>query len=130
LLEWDCKKNKRGLVSFERKISEYPKIMLGLKHPPLTITNCPSLKVLLGDAKEYRDSIVHQSPKVHDPEEGPEKVRWLLHLRFSHVTEVVDAAVEFVLNLDEVLGSNSSPIPWLHPRSKEPPGTFPSEAFD
>ena len=129
LLEWDSSKNKRSFVSLERKIIDYPKLILGSKHPPLTVTNCPSLGILLGNAKFYRDSIVHQSPKIADPSEGAEKVRWLLELRLTHVTEVVDAAVGFVLQLDKVLGRYGFAAAWVHPRSYEPPGQFPDEAF-
>jgi hypothetical protein len=46
LLEWDSQRNKRAFVSFERKVVEYPKLILGTKHPPLTVTNCPSLSSL------------------------------------------------------------------------------------
>jgi len=103
LLEWDSRKNKRSLVSFDRKAIEYPKLILGTNHPPLTVTNCPSLRVLLGEARLSRDSIVHQSPKVRDPEEAAEKVGALLQLRIDLVTDVVDSAVQFIQQLDDLL---------------------------
>ena len=129
LLEWDSKNQRHNFVSFERKVKEYPKIIMGTKDPPFTITNCPSLSLLLGSAKEYRDSIVHQSPKVTDVSQGAIKVRTLLQLRMPQVTEVVDAAVDFVLRLNETLGPEAFPIPWLLRRDAAQDGLFPDQAF-
>jgi hypothetical protein len=110
-------------------VVEYPKLILGTNHPPLTITNCPSLRVLLGEARLSRDSIVHQSPKVRDPKGAAEKVGALLELRIDLVTDIVDAAVQFVQQLDDVLPLPTSVRPWLYSRSKQLLGAFPPEAF-
>jgi len=129
LLEWDSQNRRQTFVSFERKVKEYPKIIMGAKLPPLTISNCPSLALLLGNAKEYRDSIVHQSPKITDVAQGATKVRMMLELRLPQVTEIVDAAVDFVIKLNGALGAEAFPIPWLVPRDVGRPGLFPDQAF-
>ncbi|MGO9864149.1 MAG: hypothetical protein ACLPLR_11115 [Terriglobales bacterium] len=129
LLEWNFGKNQRSFVSFERTILNYPKIIMRKKHPPLTTTNSKELKVLMGDAKEFRDSIVHQSPKTDDVLKTPEKVVWMMSLRMGHVTEVVDAAVGFVRELNALLGKEGIPLDWLCSRDQEA-GTFPPESFN
>jgi hypothetical protein len=129
LLEWDSHSNRQKLVSFERKIMDYPKIILGTKHPPLTTTNSGSLRVLLGEAKECRDAIVHQSPKMSDPDRGAEKVRLILELTFEAVTETVDGAVGFVGELNDAVDPHGMLLHWLVPRSSEQGGKFPPEAF-
>ena len=48
LLEWDATKNRERWLNFRDKILKYPRIILGLKHPPLTEQNCDELKLLLG----------------------------------------------------------------------------------
>lgn len=128
LLEWDSQRTKRSLVSFERKINEYPKIILKCQHPPVTVSNSKNLKVLLGDGKEMRDSIVHQSSKTFDISQVPEKVKWLLSIRFDRVTEVVDAAVGFVKELNTILGNYGLLLDWLFSRNSET-GRFPTESF-
>jgi len=126
LLERPSSQNKRGTVSFEKKAKQYMRIILNQKHAPLTETNCNSLKFLLTEAKEVRDAIVHQSPKLY-PESGiSEKIRWMMGLRMDKVTEVVDAAVGFVTKAHEVAGAKAE-MNWLYPRSSN--GLFPPESF-
>jgi hypothetical protein len=128
LLEWDSQRDKRSLVSFEKKINEYPKIILKCQHPPLTTSNCECLKVLLSDGKEMRDSVVHQSSKTLDLTDVPEKVKWLLNVQFDSVTRVVDAAVGFTNELNALLGKEGLPLDWLYSRDSQT-GRFPPESF-
>ena len=128
LLEWNFGRNQRSFVSFEKKVLNYPKIIMRKQHPPLTTTNSKELKVLMGDAKEFRDSIVHQSPKTDDVLKTPEKVVWMMSLRMGHVTEVVDAATRFVRELNALLGKEGMPLDWLCSRNQET-GIFPPESF-
>ena len=121
-------KNQRSLVNFERKILNYPKIILRRQHPPLTATNSEHLKILMGDAKEFRDSIVHQSPKTEDVLKNPDKVIWMQALRMNHVTQIVDAAVAFVAELNALLSKEGMPVGWLYPRDAKN-GAFPPESF-
>jgi len=129
LLEWDSQGKRRGLVSFEKKINEYPKIILGCQHPPLTVTNSKNLGLLLGDGKEMRDSVVHQSSKTLDISTVPEKVKWMLSIRLDKVRDVVDAAVGFVREMNDALGSKGLLLDWMYPRQSET-GIFPPKAFE
>jgi hypothetical protein len=128
LLEWDTQKNRRAWVSFERKVMDYPKIILKTSVPPFTTSNSKNLKILLGDAKDFRDAIVHQSPKTDDVLKPPEKVWWMLALDLSKVTPIVDAAVGFVQELNTVLGKDGMPLDWLYSRDPQT-GVFPHESF-
>jgi hypothetical protein len=129
LMEWDSPNNRQKYLSFERKIKEYPKIILKRSEPPLTITNCKELALLLGDAKELRDAIVHQSSKTLDIKLIPAKVRWLQSVSLEKVQEVLDATVGFVMKLNAVLGTNGIQVGWLHPRDPSS-GLFPPSAFE
>jgi hypothetical protein len=129
LLEWNSANSRQAFVSFERKIKEYPKLMLGTPHPPLTTTNSASMKTLLGDAKELRDAIVHQSPKIADHGAGSKKLTRLLGIRIDQVTPVVDAAVAFVRELNSALGPHGIDLNWLRDRDNAT-GVFPGSAFE
>src|SRR5260370_23910022 len=61
LMEWDSKKQRQRLLSFEENTNRYPPIMLGVPHSPLAASNCEDLKFLLNTGKDIRDSIVHAS---------------------------------------------------------------------
>lgn len=128
LLEWDQHANREKWVNFKEKIQAYPKIILGLQHPPLTEGNSPEVKLLVNAAKEVRDAIVHQSPKT-DPrtgEVGP-KVKRFLQLRSVDATEIVDAAISLVRQLNELLGQNGIMLDFLVGRDST--GKFPEKAF-
>jgi hypothetical protein len=128
LMEWDSQANRQKFVSFEAKIKGYQKLILKTS-TGLDSSNCRELKILLGDAREIRDAIVHQSPKTTESKLISDKVRNLLSLDLGIAEEVVDSAVEFVKKLNERLGSNGIDVNWLHGRNKVT-GLFPKEALD
>ena len=67
ITEWDHVKDKQRLVAFRDKVLHYPRIILGLPHPPLQENNCPEVKLLLTEAKQFRDAIVHANPRPDPP---------------------------------------------------------------
>lgn len=125
LLEWDSRGNRERWLSFKDKLYRYPKIILGAQHPPLTETNCPEINLLLSQAKETRDAIVHLSPKNIDVD-GSKLMRFF-HLRLRDATEIVDASVSVVKKLNASLGENGTKLDWLIGRDAT--GRFPKEAF-
>lgn len=125
LLEWNSKTNKESLRNFRTKALQYPRIVLGAAHPPLTETNSKNLALLLSDGKEIRDSIVHQNPKVVAGDMP--KLRAFLRTGLREASAVVDAAVGFVFDLNAVLGKYSMKLNWLFKRDKN--GRFPDESF-
>jgi hypothetical protein len=129
IMEWDTARNRQQFVSFEKKISAYPKIMLGSAHPPLTVTSSPHLKILLGQAKELRDAIVHQSPKTTSLTDHSKKVQLLFDINLPSATEIVDAAIGFVRQINNLLGKEGMFLDWLFDRDMKAGGMFPPEAF-
>lgn len=84
------------------------------------------------EAREVRDALVHQSPKVMATGPGPgdvaiPKVAALMRLRMPYATAVVDAAITVVRQLNDVLGNNGLSLDWLYDRGAE--GLFPNAAF-
>jgi len=128
LLEWNRKLGKEKWISLKEKLHKYPRIILGLQHPPLTETNSAEMKLLITTAKDVRDAIVHQSPKF-DPtsEDVSSKVRQFVHLRLGDVTQTVDAAVVLIKRLNGLLGKNGIMVDWLLERDGN--GRFPEQAF-
>ena len=128
LLEWNTKLGKEKWVSFREKLHKYPRIILGLQHSPITETNSSEMNLLITKAKDVRDAIVHQSPKMDLASgEASPKVKEFLHLRLVDVTQTVDAAVSLVRTLNGLLGKNGIKIDWLLARDST--GRFPKEAF-
>jgi hypothetical protein len=103
-------------------------LILGLATPLFTETNCPELKILLTDAKDVRDSIVHQSPKVNPVTDEARKMKWMLELGLKEATDVVDAAVSFVRKLNTALKKDGIRLDWLYDRESKT-GIFPPESF-
>ena len=62
LSEWDSKRNRVRYASFRDKLIDYPRMILGLEHPPLQENNCAEMAFMLQEAKAYRNAIVHASP--------------------------------------------------------------------
>jgi hypothetical protein len=127
LTEWNSAKAAAQWRNFRTKALQYPRLILGSKHPPLTETNSPSLNILLTDGKDIRDAIVHQNPRL-EADGTPVKVRWLVQLRLTDVAKIVDAAVGFVKQLNPVLGDYAIKLHWIHSRGED--GLFPTETFD
>lgn len=127
LLEWDFAKNCERWKTFRQKALQYPRIILGLKSPPFTETNCGELNVLLEEAKKIRDSIVHQSPRPDMRSGMPQKARPFFELSLGTVSRVVDSAIGFVRTVNTRLGTYGTDLRWLVSRTAD--GRFPDAAF-
>ncbi len=106
LKEWDAGRNRERWVKFRDKLLQYPKIILKLQHPPLTETNCPELHLIVSEAREVRDSLVHWSPRTNENTGVPTKTGWVLDIQWEKLTQVVDAAVALVRRLNALLGEH------------------------
>lgn len=137
LSEYDSQRDREKWLSFRDKMLQYPKIILGTaKHPPLTETNCEEMRILLSEAKELRDSLVHNSPTVEaEITHGKrqligKKVRMIVNLRLEEATTIVDAAIRYVKRLDALLQANGRhrKLDWLFERDES--GIFPAKTFE
>ena len=133
LCEWDSKLDREKWVSFRNKLLQYPKVILGLNAPPLTETNCEEIRVLAAEAKEIRDSLVHNSPRVELTPVGGKyyaigkKVRAVMGLKLDDATRIVDSAVKLPKKINCMLGNRAYKLDWLIERDST--GMFPPEAF-
>jgi hypothetical protein len=134
LEEWDSKKKQERWVNFRRKMLEYPRIVAGLASPPLTETNCEEVRILLDEAKQRRDFLVHNSPRFHYDLEQHQmeivsgKLVSLMNLKMDEVTRIVDAAIRLPRRLNEVIGKYRRDLHWLYERNGE--GIFPEQVFE
>jgi hypothetical protein len=117
LTEWDEKKQRTKFVSTRDKLLQYPRIITGASHPPLTEDNCPELAVITEKAKAFRDSIVHASPALERTTLLPEKEYALYGIAIQGVSEVVDASISLVRKIEILIHGDDSQINWLQARS-------------
>lgn len=124
---------RSSFVSFRDKALQYPRIAIGANFPPLTESNCTELKVLLDTSKIYRDAIAHPSFRADlivastgkfDFQESS-KMQSLVLIPDSDVQQTVDAAVGFVLQVEELVGGSIGQF--LFARDEN--GRFPDLAF-
>lgn len=126
LSEWDSQRNKQKFVKFRDKIIQYPKIILNRQNPPFTESSCPPMATLLSSIN-YRDAVVHNTPKANMAGDAIPKIRDLIELRIADATRIVDAAVELVILVDKTVNQGRYDISWLLTRTKE--GPFPENSF-
>jgi hypothetical protein len=81
--------------------------------------------MFLGEAREIRDGLVHQSPKGLARKELS-KITAMLGLRLDDATRIVDTAVGLVQEVNAVLAGHGMELGWLMPRRG---GVFPEDAF-
>jgi hypothetical protein len=126
LNEWDTPKNRQKFVKFRDKITQYPKIILKRKTPPFTESSCPPMATLLSNIN-YRDAVVHNTPKPNLAGDEIPKVRDLIELRMEDAGRIVDAAVELVLLVDKTVNQGRYDMSWLLRRTTK--GPFPAKSF-
>lgn len=133
LTEWSSQWNRERWVSFRDKILQYPKIILGLKDPPLTEDTCEEIKILTEEARVLRDSLVHNSPKIDLVViEGKRhlispKIQSIFELDLAKATRIVDASVGLLKRLNSILAAYAPKLEWLHERTAA--GPFPEDVF-
>jgi hypothetical protein len=128
LTEWDFVRQRPRYMSLRDKLLSYPRLILGLEHPPLQESNCEELKFVVETAKRYRDAIVHSSPAPNVISMDIEKERAVYSIDFETVERIVDATVTLISKLEEkVNGGKQRLEAWLHPRSSN--GMFPDVVF-
>lgn len=124
--EWDPRKNRRKRLSMRDKILRFPRLILGLEHPPLTESNCQELAYFLDDAKRARDAVVH--PSVLGGREGsPSNEMMLVGAHDWDIEKTVDSAIRLVRRVNS-LAYPRRDLAWLVERDVD--GTFPESTFD
>lgn len=129
LREWDATRSRPSPMTLRDKILQYPKIALGVAHPPLTEGNCPAMRRVVELQDTLRHSLIHPTPQARGvpyPQPTREESYW--NIRQSQVSELCDSAIALIRALDNVLGSRFGTTDyWLHDRTPE--GRFPDTTF-
>jgi hypothetical protein len=146
LSEWDSARGRQRLVNFRGKLLQYPRLAVGAVHPPLQESNSDAFATLVGEAKDFRDSIVHANPRpsvgpldLEDPDPKKEMLYWQVadvdDMRYLVDDKsvpgfwliIVDAAISVIRQIENVLRPNTHPF-WLRDRSAD--GRFDESVFD
>lgn len=123
LTDWDFESNRPRYISLRDKMLQYPRIILGLEHPPLQESNCAEMKFLI-ESKYRRDSIIHPSP---NPDFGNQRTNDFLNPNFEEVVNIIDNIILFVFKLKELIRGNHNSIDWFSQRTDD--GLFPESVF-
>lgn len=127
LADWDSARGRPKYLSLRDKALQYPRIILGLEHPPLQENNCLELAFVTSPARNIRDAIVHPSAV---PDKGPFNPRenLLYSITFDDVEKVVDSAVALVRKIHGVIYPDGPVlIDWLQDRTDD--GVFDESVF-
>ena len=127
LTEWDTSRGEPRYARFRDKLLHYPRIVLGLEHPPLQENNCEPLAFLLEQIKVLRDAIVHASPVTLGGNEAMSaKELALFEMDPQLIDSVVDQAIALVRLLERTVRGHDNFLDWLVERNH---GRFPEAAF-
>ena len=127
LTEWDSSLKKPAYLSLRDKLLQYPRIILGVQHPPLQENNCSELDFISGKAKLLRDSTVHASPNPDRITLEPVKELALFNVSFDEVEKVVDNAILLVREIESTIRGNENSLYWIRERGGS--GFFPKIVF-
>ena len=123
---------RSSFVAFRDKALQYPRIAAGVDLPILTESNSKDLDRLLSSAKLYRDAIAHPNVRYDIKFENEElvakhneKLGPIVNIPLEEVFEIVDAAIGFVLQVDDLT------FRWIRPYifRRSSSGLFPKEAY-
>jgi len=121
LAEWDSKRNAIRYVSFEKKLFRYPVIVGRAEGIAIDMSGCRPAHYIAGEGKKRRDALTHPSP-YPDPASGTlEKFQLLATLSLGTVEDIVSAAKDYVLFVEEHLKRDvRETAPWLFERTVAP----------
>lgn len=129
LFEIKIEGKTQSFLSLRRKILEYPKIILGLKHPPIQESNCKEMEVFLDKCRLLRDSIVHPS-SLPDPKSFiPKKETAFWSLDKDQCCVVIDTAINLVRRIEKEIHGSDERLFWMQSRCKQT-GLFDKTVFD
>lgn len=129
LTEWSTKRQAPAPVSFRDKLLQYPRIALGLQHPPLQESNCPPLARVLELEGALRHALVHPNVRLDERRPAEQRETVLFRLTFESVGDVCDEVISLVKAIDAVLDGLFGDVGWwLVPRDAD--GRFPPETFN
>jgi hypothetical protein len=128
-LELLTEKTEDGRSRYTRlrdKILQYPKIAMGLEHPPIQDSNIDLTLVLLRE-RQWRDAIMHPTPRLED-DPSQTREQYFFEIDINELRELIDAAVRLIRTIDDSLNGKYGRVTvWLQGRG--PDGRFPESVF-
>lgn len=121
LMDWDFRRNRPRYLSLRDKILRYPRIILGVEHPPLQESNSPEVRIITDKLKKLRDLIAHPSARAAD-------LSVFFSFDIAELEEIVDSAISLVRRIEAMVGTNNSRCGWLYNRNQD--GFFPEKVFE
>ena len=127
ITEWDQERERSKFTSIRDKLLHYPRILMGAAAPLLQENNCPELNYFLTAAKEFRDAIVHPSPRFDADSLVSKKVRAYMRLGPGECAEIIDAAIAVIYRIGAVT-ERTKCLFWLQRRTTD--GRFADSVFE
>jgi hypothetical protein len=125
--EWDSKKSRPRYVNIRDKLLHYPRLLVGASAPLLQENNCPELEQFLTSSKQFRDAIVHASPRADLGSIVSEKMRLFLALDREACEKAIDSAIRVIQRIGDATG-RAGCLFWL--RARSPDGRFDDSVFE
>jgi hypothetical protein len=115
LVEWDSSKKKQRFVDFREKVFRYPVILGRLRGRKIDLSGCKPAHQLVGQAKEFRDALVHPSPFVDPKTKEFKKFQVATGANRRIAEEILRSALEYAEFVERALGNDPNlSVPWLH----------------
>ncbi len=128
LAEWNQKTGRRRWLTLRDKLLRYPKIALGVEHPPLQEDNCPEMKFILEKEEPVRHALIHPTPKVEPWRETAHRQQAFYELTVKDTEKIVDAVINLIRKINFVVQERFGKVDrWLHDRGAD--GRFAGEVF-
>ena len=127
LTEWNAARNEPRYARFRGKLLHYPRIILGMEHPPLQENNCEPFAFLLEQVRNLRDAIVHAS-RVTLGGSGAMSAKEfaLFDMNEALIDEIVDQTIALVRLIEKTVRGHDQFLDWLVERDH---GRFSEAAF-
>lgn len=114
LCERDSKTKKVRFVSFEKKVTEYPKLYGKYLGKTVDLDSDTDALYLCEEGKRLRDSLTHPSAFINWESNEPSKVQMVGGVALDQVKKILSSAVNFVRKVEIALGHDTSlSAPWL-----------------
>ena len=128
LTEWDQDRERPKFLTLRDKLLQYPKIALGVTHPPLDESRCSYMAEVLDLEQSVRHALIHPTPKIDGRPEYGYRELVLFQLTVEEVGHLCDIVIELIFELHKITNGAFGRINnWLHRR--EPNGRFANNAF-
>jgi len=114
LTEWDSTRNRRAFVGFERKITDYPKIVGRYLKKDVDVSQDVDVQFIVTTGKDLRDSLTHMSPYLNNEGDIAGKVARLTTISVLICEELLRHAVSYISKIEKAVGRDPSrSAPWL-----------------